>query len=380
VTTHQEKTMTSYSDQQLDAIMTAGEERPGAFKGLKMFEVAAKLAAEGHPLFKGQTFAAPAAAPAPTTAAEATGLDLPPARGTVTVTAPGSVTVVASGIAPDAPRKDAALPAKREQHAVAVASAPVATGLEGLEGLTQQDVKIPRLAIKQSVGGGEDAEKVPLGHVYLGFDPGGATPKRTIRVLDAQPARSFLMPYGKSAQALSAQAATRLQLFKAHGVTIPDEAQAACSSPDRKKPEDRGWGTLARSCDACPYSQWKTVGGKRVAPECGESYRLLVLDESTGTPAIFWARKTAIAAVKNLLTNLVIAGRRDKTPPAGYRIELDTVRESDGSNAWYVPRFGALQRTSADELEAGLALRRALMAHAAQLDEHAAEAAAQEAA
>lgn len=358
--------MTSYSDQQLDAIMTAGEERPGAFKNMKMFEVAAKLAGEGHPLFKGQTFAPAEAAPA-TATAPGNGLDLPPARvQPVAAAAPARVE----------PAKQ--LPAAREHHAVA-ASAPVATGLEGLEGLTQQDVKIPRLAIKQNVGGGEDAEKVPLGHVYLGFDPGGATAKRVIRVLDAQPARSFLMPYGKSAQALSAQAAVRNTLHRAHGINVPDEAQAACSSPDRKKPEDRGWGTLATSCAACPYSQWKTVGGKRVAPECGESYRLLVLDEATGTPAVFWARKTAIAAVKNLLTNLVIAGRRDKTPPAGYRIELDTVRESDGSNAWYVPRFGPLVRTSPEDAEAGLALRRALMAHAAQLDEHATEAVAHQA-
>jgi hypothetical protein len=366
--------MNSYTDPQLDAIMSAGEQRPDDFKGMKMSAVAAKLAAEGHPLFKGQTFTSPTApATAPTTSAAeaANGLDLPPAR-----TAQAAPVVATTQAQPAAAPQ---LPATREHHAVA-RPAQVSTGLEGLESLTQEDIRIPRLAIRQQVGGGSEAEHVPQGAIYLSLDPDGHAPKRLLRVLDVQPGRSFLMPYGNSKEAKSKQAATRNQLFKAHGVSIPDEAQAACSSPDRNTPEDRGWGTLAKSCEACPYSKWKTVGGQRVAPECGENYRLLVLDEASGAPAVWWARKTAIAALKNLATNLLISGRRDKRPPAGYRVEMSTAKDGDGTNSWHVPKFGPLAKTTDAELEEGLALRRALMSAVNEEREEAAPAAAGEAA
>jgi hypothetical protein len=375
VTTHQEKTMTSYSDQQLDAIMTAGEERPGAFKGLKMFEVAAKLAAEGHPLFKGQTFAPAEAAPAPATSAAApTGLDLPPAR-----TAAAAAPVAQPAAAPPPPAPAAQLPAKRERHAVA-RPGTIETGLVGLGGLTQADVKIPRLAIKQGTGGGAEAEKVPLGAIYLSLDPDGHAMKRIVRVLDVAPGRSFLMPYGSSNEAKQKQAATRNQLHRAHKVNVPDDAQTACRSRDRLTPEDQGWGTLAASCEGCPYSQWKTIGGQRVAPECGENYRLLVLDESTGTPAIWFGRKSAIKALKNLLTNLMISGRRDKRDPAGYRFEMSTGRKVDGTNTYYVPIFGPLQKTTDEEWRSGLDLRSALIETVADEQEHGVEAGETEAA
>lgn len=339
-----------------------------------------KLAAEGHPLFKGIAWGA-----APTEASLAAGTPAPvspPPPAALAV--PSGQPVVGGELfaqpprvpAPAATRMDAhvAMPSAAPQLPAPAAPAHVGhaapmTGLEGLEEITGEDVKVPGWKIRQPTSGSADAAvlAIPAGSIFLTFDPAGHAPKRVGRVLDITKGRSFLPPYGNSNDAKVKSAQLRERLEKLHGVKVPEDKKVICSSPDRKTPEDRGWGTLAKTCAECPYSKWTVVGGVRKAPECQENYKTIIFDEPTQTPAIYLARGSAIKSFKNLVTNLMIAGNREKRPPAGFRTCIETKKETDGTNTWYVPAFGPLLPVSDEELEQGLNIRRAIVANRAAL-------------
>lgn len=343
---------------QLDAMMDEAEKRGLDPTKQKPAEFAAVLKAAGHPLF--QNLAPPRAAPAPTAGGAQQGLDLPAPRG-------------------EAKHLPATAGAGEGKHLPA-AHAPITT-VEGLEGLGRGDVRIPKLQIRQSTTNGDGVDTVPLGSLFLSFDPSGHAPRRMIGVLDVQPGRGFLLPFGNSREAIARKAELRSRMFRERGLTVPDDAMSVCSSRDRVKPVDRGHGVVSPTCKGCPYSEWRTVDGRRTPPECGEDYRLVVLDEATDSPAVFTVRKTGIGAVKNLNTNLMIASR-GKTPPAGFRLSIETVKDTDGSNTWYVPKFGPPAPLSKDpaeqaaELERRLSIRRGIVSNPAVTvdDEHGGEA------
>lgn len=344
--------MTAFTQDQYDAILDASE-REEFKNNTDPNAVVARLRAEGHPLFKD----APAAAGAPAGGVATPGLNMPPPRGTATAAAAAERVARAEAAVLEAANEAARAPAHgpSPKPELPAPARTIATGLEGLEGLAQGDIKVPMLKIRQNVGGSSEAEHVPQGHLFISSDPGGATPTRKLRVLDVSPGRSFMMPYKKPKE--SAQ--LRDRLHHERGIAIPDESKVACSSFDRLHPNDRGWGVLASACSLCPYTKWTSAGGERIPPDCGENYRYLVLDEETGMPAVLITQKSALAPSKNLNTNLVMLGQRTKTPPAGFVVDVSTKLVGD-KDKYFIPVFGRPVRGTDEDLAAALDIRRAL--------------------
>lgn len=372
--------MNAFTEDQLNAILDAKDRRED-LAGKGSHEVAELLRAEGHAAWKG----APAPAPAATTAApaqpaRAAGLTLPPPR-----TLPGATPAPAPAVQPaaqHAPSPSPALPVAREQHMPAAhARGPVS---EGMEALDQSDVTIPQLVIVHK-SAEVDGVEVQEGHYMLSGAPEGATQGRTVQILDVAKWREWLLPYEKPRE----EQELRARVERDHGVVIPADRQIVCRSFDRVAPEDQGYGVISPTCAACPHSQWTTIGGKRAKPECGELYRLLVIDLDTGMPAFWRIKSTAIKPWKNALSLFALATRKHPlygsnaaaglAPLAAFSVSLTLKRIAEqGKVPYYVPVFGRPQPIAdRAEIEQALALRRAILNDPRMVEDegHAAEAA-----
>lgn len=337
---------TAFTDPQLDAIMSAKEDRED-LATLSSLEVAARLRAEGHPAWAGaepkhgQPFLASPAR------AQAGGLNLPPAR------------PLPSAAPAPAPEPAPMVPAAPQAPMLPARAGSVS---EGAECLDQDDIKIPRLALQQNTSDGDSSE-VPPGHWALSSDPDGASEARELLILDVQKWRELLFPYKKEREAEQ----LRQDLARNYGLEVPEDRACACRSTDRVAPVDQGWGVVARLCAECPYSRWERIRGKPVPPQCGELYRLLVLDCATGLPAFVRFRGSAIAPAKNLFTLLKIRAKRHPlfpgrdAPFAAFRVEFRGKEEHKQSKYW-VPVLKLLSPvTDEAELEVALAMRRAIV-------------------
>jgi hypothetical protein len=366
--------MTAFAQDQMDAMYDEAERLKLDIATVNLPQLAAQMSAAEkakpgtHPAFSASRVDP---APAPGGSAPAVGLNLPPARGEATV----EPKVAVPPASQQPPRDDAHLPAPRETH-LPGAAAPM-TGLEGLEGLSASDMKVPTFKIRQNVSGSSEAENVPLGHLFISSDPDGALPERKVRFLDVTPARSLMVPYRKPKEA----AILRDKIQRERGIEVPNDVVAICSSNDRITPSPRPYGTIAKTCAECPYTKWQTIGGERVPPECGEVYLMLLLDEETSMPALYRAKGKAIAPAKNLNTNLMMIGKRTNVPPAGFVVTMGSkeVGEKDKS---FVPTFSRPERPTfgnppragtveelAEDLASTLAVRRSLVAKTLVIDE-----------
>ncbi|MBX3465317.1 MAG: hypothetical protein KF878_00275 [Planctomycetes bacterium] len=368
--------MNAFTEQQLNAILDAKEQRED-LAGKTSAEIGEALRAEGHPAFAG---AAPAAAtsPAPATPAPApvspprgAGLNLPPPRtlpGATPAPAPAPVVAQAVAVPPaaqHAPSPAPALPATREQH---LPSTHHAAAPEGMEVLDQSDVTIPQLLIVHKTAE-VDGAQVEEGNWMLSSSPEGASKGRLVQILDVQKWREWLLPYEKPRE----EQELRARVERDYGVKVPADRSVVCRSFDRVAPVDLGYGVIKPTCAECPHSQWTTIGGKREKPECGELYRLLVIDLDTGMPAFWRIRSTGIKPFKNALSLFSLATRKHPlygsnaaaglAPLAAFTVSLTLKRIAEkGKVVYYVPVFGRPQPiTEQAEIDQALALRRAIL-------------------
>lgn len=364
--------MNAPTEDQLNAILDAKDSRED-LAAKPSEEVAKILAAEGHPAWKKAAPAKPATTATATiekpAAPRGAGLNLPPPR-----TMPG-----AARAAPEKPAAPPPEPAKPSPAPALPAPAPrhlptkAMPAPEGAGRLTQEDIKIPRLAIAQNTSTGDKASPVPPGRWFLSSDPEGATEGRVIQVLEIEKWRELMFPY----QDARAEQALRDTLRDKHGVTVPEDRKFACRSLDREVPTDHGWGVVSSSCDACPFARWEVIGGKRTPPQCSELYRVLVMDVDTSLPAFYRVRGTAIAHMKNLNTLLMVAARGrhplflgELAPFSAFRVKLGAKETSSGKNKWWVPVFGRPEPiTEKDEIEIARALRAAIVESGANVIE-----------
>lgn len=369
--------MNAFTEQQLNAILDAKEQRED-LAGRTSAEIGEALRAEGHPAFAGAPAApapttatpAPAPAPAPASSPRGAGLSLPPPR-TLPGAAPSPTQAAAPAVAvpPPAQRPPSpapALPAAREQHLPSAHHAPPVS--EGMEALDQSDVTIPQLVIVHK-SAEEDGVLVEEGSWMLSSAPEGASKGRLVQILDVQKWREWLLPYEKPRE----EQELRARVERDYGVKIPADRQIVCRSFDRVVPADQGYGVIKPTCAECPHSQWTTIGGKRAKPECGELYRLLVIDLDTGMPAFWRIRSTAIKPWKNALSLFALATRKHPlygsnapaglAPLAAFSVTLTLKRIAEqGKVPYYVPVFGRPQPiTDQTEVDQALALRRAIL-------------------
>lgn len=213
---------------------------------------------------------------------------------------------------------------------------PFAVGA-GLETFGADDVRISQLKLKQAQT--KNAAGVPDGAWFLSSDLEGHSLARELVLLELGKERSLLLPFGGG---VAADAMIQRILAKT-GAEVPDDWEGpVCFSRDRVTPVvQEGIKPLAAACSECPLNGWRTVRGRRMQ-DCAESYRLLVLDVTSGLPAVLYARGSAIRPVRDLLTGLQVACRRQNLPAYGFRFTVASKRLEGGDGTYHVPVFGRL--------------------------------------
>jgi hypothetical protein len=335
--------MSKFNNTQIDAITKAKRERP-EFAGLKAVDVATRLELEGHEAWAGGTTATAVAEPPKPATQTAQGpttgfgdLDAGPPPGAKPAEAPPKVELPAT---------------RQEQNPVASAprgsQLPMVHGVvpEGSEELDASDLLIPTLMLKQDQTKGiPDGIKIESGEWFFKQAPSTHAKQRTIVVLHVGKSRSFMLPYAKAQRP---DAASRVKSVT--GIDIsPEREKPICFSRDRTAPvKQDDIQPLARACAECQFSRWKQINGKSVM-DCGESYHVLIVDCTDGTPGMpawLYLRSSAIAPTKNFLTTMkwiahttVIDGK--PAPFYAFTVELTQTSTKNDEGTFFLPSFGA---------------------------------------
>lgn len=206
--------------------------------------------------------------------------------------------------------------------------------LAGLQAYGPEDVRLPRLKLKQRETRG--AERVPEGAWFLTGEEEWHALTRALVLLEMRKQRGVILPW--SSETRSRALAERIR--DRTGVDVPlDYDGPVCHSRDRQLPVVRdGLTPLASSCSTCPLARWQVVDGRR-RQDCAESYRLLLWDEAAQSPCVYYAQGAAIPPVKDLLTNLQVAARRYSRPVYGFQLGLRAVTKHSMDGPYWVPQF-----------------------------------------
>jgi len=127
-------------------------------------------------------------------------------------------------------------------------------------------------------------------------------------------------------------------------------ARTVCASSGGERPLDTIANPRDTNCKLCAYSQWSDgVGGKRVAPPCGDGIALLtlVLKPAPGSsipvqPAWVLCRKAATQKATALGRQLVDRGAQTF---ADYQITMGAEYKKPAGVGWYEPTFTIGERT-----------------------------------
>ncbi|MFH0901317.1 MAG: hypothetical protein V2A73_11880 [Pseudomonadota bacterium] len=179
--------------------------------------------------------------------------------------------------------------------------------LEGAEGMTPQDLKIPVVKIVQGTSKMDDSD-AHLGHWYNSIT-GEFKAGLEVVILSSKHTRA---------------------LFRRM-----DEA-------DADKPEclsrDCITGTVHGACNRCEFNAqihpdlWQKDLGTGQAPKrCNLGYALMLLLVEDGLPGIFTAQKSNVNPIK--IVNTILVGR--KSPLFGATFLFTTVRKIEGQRKWY---------------------------------------------
>ncbi|MEZ6187928.1 MAG: hypothetical protein R3F62_23330 [Planctomycetota bacterium] len=206
--------------------------------------------------------------------------------------------------------------------------------IEGLEGLAHSDLRIPQLKLRQPRT--TRAAGVAEGDFFLAGDPTSAAPARTLALLELRRERRVLLPFedGPATDALLQR------IERKTGLRVPPDWQGpVCSSRDRVQPTPQAGIELpAVRCAHCALARWRTEDGRR-SQDCAEVYRLLVFDLERQLPAVFLAKGSAIRPVRELLTQLQVAGQRHRRPAFGFWFEVTSAAREERGETYYVPVF-----------------------------------------
>lgn len=181
-------------------------------------------------------------------------------------------------------------------------------GIEGLEGLGQRDIILPRWSIVQPTSQREGAEQHP-GEFFRNID-GEFRPSLSVVILQVTPSR--LLWSGDRSD-------TRPECASRDGVT----------------------GSVYGPCNACDFN-WLVNPALRDNPQakaCSAGYTLLLVDDvAEGTMALFGAMGTSVKPAKILVTQFV----QRKRSPFSAVVEFSTELQKNERGKYYVlkPRIG----------------------------------------
>jgi hypothetical protein len=189
-----------------------------------------------------------------------------------------------------------------------------------------------------------DASGVTHGHWFLAGDLEGGAPERELILLELRKERSLMLPYGGGAAAEAM--VQRIYTVTDGRVNVPDAWEGpVCYSRDRKLPVlqldtngSKAIETVSETCEACEMARWRSIRGRRMQ-ECGESYRIDMLDVSTQMPVTYYARGAAIKPVRNLLTGLKAASYQHRRPAYGFTFVASAKEIEREDGTYYEPAF-----------------------------------------
>ena len=128
-----------------------------------------------------------------------------------------------------------------------------------------------------------------------------------------------------------------------------------CASDDRIQPAARIEQPVQASCAGCPRSLWSAKDGKRVPPDCQETWTLLAIVH--GMPYFLTFKSGAMKATKKLLTQLTLTATKERRDAFGYAFDIATelVTYPGGTTA-YQPVFKNLRKIKEPEYQAHRAM------------------------
>jgi hypothetical protein len=126
-----------------------------------------------------------------------------------------------------------------------------------------------------------------------------------------------------------------------------DDDGLRCASDDRITPADRIEEPVADRCAGCPSGQWRSDGGKRVKPDCSETWSLLCAHE--GVPYFITFKSAAMKATKRLLTQLKLQAQKHRRDLCGFQFDVRLVLEKFDVGKAYLPVFENLRLVDKDD-------------------------------
>jgi hypothetical protein len=127
-----------------------------------------------------------------------------------------------------------------------------------------------------------------------------------------------------------------------------DDAGLLCASDDRVAPAERIEEPKAERCAGCPHAQWATgEGGKRIKPDCSETWSLLAAYE--GVPYFISFKSAAMKATKRLLTQLKLQAQKQRRDLCGFQFDVRLEVEKFDLGKAYLPVFEKLRLVPAAE-------------------------------
>lgn len=190
--------------------------------------------------------------------------------------------------------------------------------LEGAEGYSQADLKLPVWKIVQGTSRMEGAVK-HVGEFYNTVT-GEYRPDLDVAVLSWKHARS---------------------LFSGD----PSDSKPECLSRDCVQ------GSRYGACRGCQFNAevhqdlWQ--GDPKTTKRCSLGYSMTLISPDEGTPSLFTAMKTAVGAVKMLNTTLMLK----KLPLFGVLCNFSTVTRQEPGKQWQELRITIKRVLTADEVE-----------------------------
>ncbi|MCZ6787591.1 MAG: hypothetical protein O7E54_10570 [Planctomycetota bacterium] len=129
----------------------------------------------------------------------------------------------------------------------------------------------------------------------------------------------------------------------------PDDGGGlACASDDRITPAERIEKPVQDKCAGCPKAQWATgEGGKRIKPDCSETWSLLMAHE--GVPYFITFKSAAMKATKRLLTLLKLQAQKQRVDLCGFEFDIRLELHKFDTGKAYLPVFEKVRRVAASE-------------------------------
>lgn len=125
----------------------------------------------------------------------------------------------------------------------------------------------------------------------------------------------------------------------------------ACASDDRIVPAERIEKPVQARCAGCPRAKWSSgEGGKRIKPDCSETWTLLMAVDAV--PYFITFKSAAMSATKKLLTQLTLRAKKQRLDVCGFQFDMRLELHKFDMGKAYLPVFENVCEVAEPEYQA----------------------------